>query len=159
MSTSFFLVMPLFFRIWSAQIIILPSPKWEPLFVWEDHIFSGRYKQIKSSKMNCQIQKISPDLAVPYIFGTFGSQFNQYIQVTIDSTPGWKNIWGNVGESFPGIRLNHLFENLRGQTPAYLEDRAPGLGYVVNNHGDRKSPKWGYGTPYKWPKWLINGGY
>ena len=29
----------------------------------------------------------------------------------------------------------------------------------VNNHGDRKSPKWGYGTPYKWPKWLINGGY
>ena len=32
------------------------------------------------------------------------------------------------------------------------------LGYVVNNHGDRKSPKWGY-SPYKWPKWLINGGY
>ena len=21
-----------------------------------------------------------------------------------------------------------------------------------------KSPKWGY-SPYKWPKWLINGGY
>ena len=30
---------------------------------------------------------------------------------------------------------------------------------MVNNHGDRKSPKWGYGTPYKWPKpWLLNGG-
>ena len=28
---------------------------------------------------------------------------------------------------------------------------------VVNNHGDRKSPKWDY-SPYKWPKWLINGG-
>ena len=24
----------------------------------------------------------------------------------------------------------------------------PGLGYVVNNHGDRKSPKWCY-SPYK----------
>ena len=32
------------------------------------------------------------------------------------------------------------------------------LGYVVNNHGDRKSPKQGC-SPYKWPKWLINGGY
>ena len=21
---------------------------------------------------------------------------------------------------------------------------------MVSNHGDRKSPKWGYGTPYKW---------
>ena len=30
---------------------------------------------------------------------------------------------------------------------------------MVNNHGDRKSPKWGYGTPYKWPfQSLINGG-
>ena len=29
---------------------------------------------------------------------------------------------------------------------------------MVNNHGDRKSPKWG-DSPYKWPKWLINGGY
>ena len=27
---------------------------------------------------------------------------------------------------------------------------------VVSNHGDRKSPKWGCGTPSKWPKWLIN---
>ena len=28
----------------------------------------------------------------------------------------------------------------------------PGLGYVVNNHGDRKSPKWGYSdSPYKLP--------
>ena len=33
----------------------------------------------------------------------------------------------------------------------------PGLVSVVNNHGDRKSPKWGY-SPYKWPKWLINRG-
>ena len=32
------------------------------------------------------------------------------------------------------------------------------LGYVVNNHGDRKSPKWGC-SPYKWPKWLVNRGY
>ena len=32
------------------------------------------------------------------------------------------------------------------------------LGYVVNNLGDRKSPKWGCGTPSKWSKWLINGG-
>ena len=30
---------------------------------------------------------------------------------------------------------------------------------VGNNHGDRKSPKWGCGTPSKWPKWFINGGY
>ncbi len=30
------------------------------------------------------------------------------------------------------------------------------LGYVVNNHGDRRSPKWGCGTPYKWPN-LIHG--
>ena len=30
---------------------------------------------------------------------------------------------------------------------------------MVNNHGDRKSPNWGCGTPYKCPKWLINGGY
>ena len=29
---------------------------------------------------------------------------------------------------------------------------------VVNNHGDRKSPKWGY-SPSKWTKWLVNGGY
>jgi len=28
---------------------------------------------------------------------------------------------------------------------------------VVNNHGDRKSPKWGY-SPSKWPKWRINTG-
>ena len=28
---------------------------------------------------------------------------------------------------------------------------------MVNNHGDRKSPKWGY-SPYKWPKWLVNRG-
>ena len=40
-----------------------------------------------------------------------------------------------------------------------LEDGLPGLGYVVNNQGDRKSPNWGCGTPAKWPKWLINGGY
>ena len=32
------------------------------------------------------------------------------------------------------------------------------LGYVVNNHGEYiKSPKWGCGTPYKWPNWLIMG--
>ena len=32
-------------------------------------------------------------------------------------------------------------------------------GYVVNNHGDRKSPNWGH-SPGKWPwKWLIKGGY
>ena len=29
---------------------------------------------------------------------------------------------------------------------------------VVNNHGDRKSPKWG-NSPSKWPKWFVNGGY
>ena len=29
---------------------------------------------------------------------------------------------------------------------------------MINNHGDRKSPNWGCGTPSKWPKWLINGG-
>ena len=32
-------------------------------------------------------------------------------------------------------------------------------GYVVNNHGTIKSPKWGCGTPYKWPfmayKWEL----
>ena len=29
-----------------------------------------------------------------------------------------------------------------------------------HNHGDRtKSPRWGCGTPSKWHKWLINGGY
>ena len=27
----------------------------------------------------------------------------------------------------------------------------PGLGYVVNDHGDRKSPKSGCGSPSKWP--------
>ncbi len=30
---------------------------------------------------------------------------------------------------------------------------------ITMDHGDRKSPKWGCGTPSKWPKWLINGGY
>ena len=40
----------------------------------------------------------------------------------------------------------------------YLEDRAPWLGYVVNNHGDRKSPKYSCSSS-KWPfLWLINGG-
>ena len=30
---------------------------------------------------------------------------------------------------------------------------------VVNNHGDRKSPKWGCGTPSKWPTCFINAGF
>ena len=30
------------------------------------------------------------------------------------------------------------------------------LGYVVNNHGDRKSPNsWGCGTPFNWPKFMA----
>ena len=33
----------------------------------------------------------------------------------------------------------------------YLEDH-PRTCKGINNHGDRKSPKWGY-PPYKWPKW------
>ena len=28
------------------------------------------------------------------------------------------------------------------------------LGYVVNNHGDRFCPKWGY-SPYKWPNFMA----
>ena len=28
---------------------------------------------------------------------------------------------------------------------------------MVNSHGDRTSPNWGY-SPSKWPKWLVNGG-
>ena len=40
----------------------------------------------------------------------------------------------------------------------YLEDGLPVKVFVVNNHGDRKSPIWGY-SPSKWPKWLINEGY
>ena len=29
---------------------------------------------------------------------------------------------------------------------------------MVSNHGDRKSSNWGFGTPYKRPKWLVNRG-
>ena len=34
------------------------------------------------------------------------------------------------------------------------------LGYVVNNHGDRFSPRFLFRcSPSKWPKWVINEGY
>ena len=39
----------------------------------------------------------------------------------------------------------------------YLEDHPRTCKWLVTMVS--KSPKWGYGTPYKWPKWLINGGY
>ncbi len=45
-----------------------------------------------------------------------------------------------------------------GWDPYYLEDRAPWLGYVVNNHGEFSSPTDRCGTPSTWSKWLIFGG-
>ena len=43
----------------------------------------------------------------------------------------------------------------------YLEDGLPGLGYVVNNHGDRTFPKDRVVGPLANGRnlWLINGGY
>ena len=37
---------------------------------------------------------------------------------------------------------------------SYLEDHPRTDGYVVNNHGDRKSPNWGY-SPSKWPNFIA----
>ena len=40
--------------------------------------------------------------------------------------------------------------NVWWSLPSTCRIRAPWLGYVVNNHGDRKPPNWGY-SPSKWP--------
>ena len=37
----------------------------------------------------------------------------------------------------------------------YLEDHLMTCKCSITNHGDRKSPNWGCGTPSKWPKWLA----
>ena len=53
---------------------------------------------------------------------------------------------------------NAIFYSWESKGPIPLLGGSSQLGSVVNNHGDRKSPKWGC-SPYKWPKWLINRGY
>ena len=62
---------------------------------------------------------------------------------------------------FLGFEVDSPPEKLIIQAGLCLSWRIiPGLGYVVNNHGDRKSPNWGCGTPYLQMAflWLINGG-
>ena len=52
------------------------------------------------------------------------------------------------------ISISHIYILVGGLNPSSgiaLLGGSSHLGYVDNNHGDRKSPNWGYGTPYKWP--------
>ena len=49
------------------------------------------------------------------------------------------------------LRAWILGSDRRKFQPNYTWRMGSQLVSVVHNHGDRKSPKWGYGTPYKWP--------
>ena len=52
----------------------------------------------------------------------------------LEKIRGGKDLWK--------LKVERFREKLDFQGPPWRI--IPGLGYVVNNHGDRKSPKWGY---------------
>ena len=57
------------------------------------------------------------------------------------------------GRKFPLAFLSIFAALMEGRTGRIIP-----VGKLVNNHGDRKSPKSGC-SPSKWLKWLVNGVY